>query len=424
MKKIGRMNVIVVVFVFLLLLTGCGNQEKVVNMKEYASPDGTYSIEADESYAATDMGVDNWLGLESSEGLDSVAVMQFPKEGGFLGGWSSLGEVIEFVEESNGLSDKEEMSKPENAEFSNIEAYTYKMTQNGYTAEISAVYGETDYAHYLLMYSESKLKSHSKDYFEKVCASFKENADAIGKDTKDTNDIEEDTDTYAIGEDPTSVAEVPDTLRWFNASNSMLIYVNGWDYQLYGGLEPDETSQETAMQILDNSWGVTDKDSADETLYWLLSEGHRTEFVEEMEFLVECGIAEEEREERASFLYENFEISEEEAQIYANWYNRYEESGEEAVSGWDYNRALSQLANFYLAGYYTLEEALDASLNVAEIIQGSFDSWDDYMESYFTGYEYWSDEGSEERRGVYEELQSAADNPFSVDFKTTLEKSW
>lgn len=405
MNKIGKVKVFLAAFGLLMLLTGCGKQAKAVNMKEYASPDGTYSIEADESYATTDMGMDNWLGLGSPGGLDSVAVMQFPKKGGFLGGWSSLGDVIEFVEESNGLSDKKEMSKPENAELSNIEAYTYKMTQSGYTAEIYAVYGETDYAHYLLMYSGSKLKSHSKDYFEKVCASFKENADAIE-------------------ESSASVSDVSDTLRWFNASNSMLIYVNGWDYQLYGGLEPNETSQEIAKQILDNSWGVTDKASADEIINWLLSEGHRTEFAEEMEFLVECGIAEVEEGERASFLYENFEISEEDAQSYANWFNKYEESGEDAASGWDYNRALSQLANFYLAGYYTLEEALDASMDVAKMIQGSFDSWDDYMESYFTGYEYWSEESSEERRGVYEELQSAADNPFSVDFKTTLEKSW
>lgn len=405
MKKNRKMKAIVTAIALLLLLSGCGNRAKVVNMKEYTSPDGTYSIEADESCQTTDMGMDNWLGLETSGGRDSMAVMQFPKAGGFLGGYSSLAEVIEFVEESNKLSDKKEMAKPENAELGGIEAYTYKMTQDGYTGEILAVYGETDYAHYLLMYSESKLKSHSDDYFGKVCASFKENADVIGEMTS-------------------AVAEVSDTLRWFNASNSMLIYVNGWDYQLYGGLEPNETSQEIAKQILDNSWEVTDKASADETLNWLLSEGHRTEFAEEMEFLIECGIDEVEAQERASFLYDNFEVSEEEAQTFAKWYNRYEESGEDAASGWDYNRALSQLANFYLAGYYTLEEALDASLDVAEMIQTSFDSWDEYMESYFTGYEYWSEEGSEERREIYEELQNAEDNPFSVDFKTALERSW
>ena len=71
-----------------------------------------------------------------------------------------------------------------------------------------------------------------------------------------------------------------------------------------------------------------------------------------------------------------------------------------------------------------MEEALDASLEVAKIIQGSFASWDDYMESYFTGYEYWAEEESTQRRGIYKGLQEAADNPFAVDFKTELEKSW
>ncbi len=405
MKKLKEMKKVALVLLTVLLLAGCGKQTKIVNMKEYVSPDGTYSIEADESYTITDMGMENWLGLETSGGLESLGVMQFPKKGGILGSFASLEEVIGLMEESNDLSEKKEMPKPENANLSGIEAYTYKMTQDGYSAEVCTVFGETDYAYYLLMYSESKVKRNSEDYFGKVCASFKENAEVIE-------------------EKSASAADLSDTIRWFNASNSMLIYVNGWNYQHYGGLEADETSMEIAKQVLDNSWGVTDKTSADETLEWLLTEGHRTDFAGEMEYLSECGIDQVEASERAAFLYENFEVTEEQAQMYADWYGKYEESFEDAASGWDYNRALSQLANFYLAGYYTLEEALDYSLNIAEMIQTSFDSWDDYMESYFTGYEYWAEESSEERRGVYTELQNAGDNPFSVDFKTKLERSW
>lgn len=309
------------------------------------------------------------------------------------------------MEESNGLTDKQEMTKPESAELGSMEAYSYKMTQDGSTGKICAVYGETDYAYYFLGYTEGKIKARSDDYFGKVCASFRENEEAIGEKTS-------------------SVSEMPDTLRWFNASNAMLIKVNGWDYQIYGGLEPGGVNQETVKQVLDNSWGVTDKDSADETLDWLLTEGHRTGFAEEMELLAEYGMEDVYEEERVSFLIGNFGLNEEQAGYYARWFGRYEESYEDAASGWDYNRALSQLANFYLAGYYTLEEALDASLDVAERIQASFDSWDDYMESYFTGYEYWAEESSEERRAIYEELRRAGDNPYSVDFNMKLEKSW
>ena len=81
-------------------------------------------------------------------------------------------------------------------------------------------------------------------------------------------------------------------------------------------------------------------------------------------------------------------------------------------------------ASYYLAGYYTEEEALDASLALAAEIQSSFDSWDSFMESYFVGYEYWSEENSDERRQIYEDIKASADNPFVLEWGMTLEKTW
>lgn len=407
MKKIGKIWVVTLIFL-LLLLTACGKQVRVTNMKEFTTQDGTYSIEADENYVETDtMGMDNWLGLEPTEKLDTsqLAVMQFPKNGGLLGGYSDLDEVIEFAEDSNDLSGKKKIKAPENTELRNVEAYIYEMTENDVVYEINVVYGETDYAHYMFLFSDSKLKPHSDDYFKDVCASFKENAEVV--------EAKASTGT-----------ELSDTIRWFNASNSILIDANRWDYQLYGGLEANDANRTAAQYVLDNSWGVTDKASADETLEWLLSEGHRIDFIADMEILESAGIAEIDEADRVAFLLDNFELDEESAEYYAKWYGRYEKYGEDAASGWDYNRALSQLANFYLAGYYTLEEALDASLSIAKTVQKSFDSWDDYMESYFIGYEYWSEGDSGARREIYEKLRNASDNPFAVDFKVELEKSW
>lgn len=407
MKKIRKLKVPAAIFA-LLLLTACGKQVNTVNMKEFTSQDGTYSLKADENYVEADnMGMENWLELDSPDKLDSgaLAVMQFPKKGGLIGGYSSLKEVITFTEESNDLSGGSKTDAPTGTVFHNIEAYIYEITENDHTYEIDVVYGETDYAHYMLMNVESKLKPHADDYFGAVCASLKENTEII--------EAKMSTDT-----------KLPDTIRWFNASNAILIDANRWDYQIYGGLEPNEANQTAAKYVLDNSWGVTDKDSADETLEWLLSEGHRIDFTADMEILESAGIGGIDEDERAAFLLENFDLDENGAEYYARWYGRYEEYGEDAASGWDYNRALSQLANFYLAGYYTLEEALDASLLIAETVQESFDSWDDYMESYFTGYEYWSEGDSDARREIYEKLQSASDNPYSVDFNVRLEKSW
>ncbi len=46
------------------------------------------------------------------------------------------------------------------------------------------------------------------------------------------------------------------------------------------------------------------------------------------------------------------------------------------------------------------------------------------MSSYMRGYEYWAEESADERRALYEDLKTRQDNPYSVDFKMQLEKTW
>ena len=143
-----------------------------------------------------------------------------------------------------------------------------------------------------------------------------------------------------------------------------------------------------------------------------------------MEYYAEKGVADIAAADRAAWLYENFEMTEEEGVEIAEWYNLYEEQGENAIAAWDYSRAMSLLGYYFLAGYYTEAEALDKSLEVATTIQGAGGSWDEFMEGYFKGYEWWSAESSDERRALYEELKAADDNPYAIDWNLSLEKSW
>lgn len=215
-----------------------------------------------------------------------------------------------------------------------------------------------------------------------------------------------------------------DTVRWFNASYAILTELNNWDYNLFGGLEPSFATRSLERSLLEEWWDVTDRASADDTLDWILSEGHRTGFADDMEFLAEYGLGDVEEDMRAAFLVEYFELSEDSALSYASAYKLYEQYGANAIDGWDYCRALNLMGYYYLAGYYTLDEALDTSLEIALVLQPMFDSWDELVDSYLRGYEYWAETDSAARRKVYEDLKLRDDNPYNVDYHTALEKSW
>ncbi len=218
---------------------------------------------------------------------------------------------------------------------------------------------------------------------------------------------------------------LPDTIRWFNASYAVLTAINGNDYNMFGGMKPNKINESMQQVSLEEWWGVTDRETADETLDWILTEGHRTDYVELVKYLDELELNTIPAEERAATLVYMFEdVTEDEAAAMANYYSWYEELGETAIDGWDYCRALNLLSFYYIAGYYTEEEALDKSLEIAQDLQPKFGSWDELIDSYMRGYEFWNETDSTERQEVYKNLLAAEDNPYSVDYNITLQKEW
>lgn len=171
------------------------------------------------------------------------------------------------------------------------------------------------------------------------------------------------------------------TVQWINATYAILTRSNTENIRAFGGslkldgietggADLDNSNREFKRKSLESSWGVTDRATADYQLEALLS------------------------------------------------------SGENTGSAWDYSRAMSNLGFYYVAGYYTQEEALDKALETAKIIQTKFTSWDEFASSYLVGYEAWSGESQEERRTIYENLKASKFNPYALDWNLKLEKSW
>lgn len=214
-----------------------------------------------------------------------------------------------------------------------------------------------------------------------------------------------------------------DTVLWMNGVYAVLTELNGWDYTVFGGMEPNAMTRKMMAQMLEEWWGVTDRDTAIENMDWLLTEGHRDDFAGLMAVLDENGLAAYSEEENAAYLGEVFE-DETEGAFIARSYEAYKAKGPHAIDGWDLCRAMSLLGWYYVADYYTESEALDKSLEVAQVIQKTFSSWDDLMDSYFLGYEYWASEDSSPRREVYEDIKTRDGSPYALPWDLPLERSW
>lgn len=387
---------------------GCGNildvlsglDGQIPEMKEFSLGNGTASIYLNQKWEEQDSGLDNMLSVGSKSGNEGVFLFQIPKDGTYQ--IDNMEDMQDLLESSYGISDPESIDAFSVPGLSDISACQGQMKVEGVTADACIVYGESDYAFYAILY-------YANTWDDSMLASFKASCEKFEEEAPEA-------------EDATGV-ELTDTVRWINASYAILTELNGWDYNRFAGLPANDTTRQMEIASLEEWWGVTDRASAEETLDWIMTGGHRAQFAEDMAYLDACGMGD--APDKAAFIRENLSVqSDDEVATYVSWYAAYEEFGENTIAGWDYCRALNLMSFYYLAGYYTEEEALNGSLAIAQQVQPMFDSWDALVDSYMIGYEYWAEESSAERRAIYEDLQTRTDNPYTVDFKTTLEKTW
>ncbi len=390
-----------------MFLQGCSGggskttEDWLKDMKEFAIPNGAASMYFDKDWITQDMQLDTFLAVGRADGSEAAFLLQFPKNGTIP--MENMDALKEFIKTAYSPTNTEAVDGIEVPGMTNLEVISADISSGGQNAKAYIIYGETEYAYYSLGYVASKLNDRIKSSFIASCSKFVE--------------------VVPEEEDRTTV-EMTDTIRWFNASYAVLMKINGQDYNRFAGSAANDDAKTLWQDSLNQSWGVTDRASADETIDTLLSEGQRTGFAENGEYLQQCGLGDVAEEERVSFVVENFGVSEDEAKGFVDSYAMYEQYGANAIDGWDYCRAMSLMSMYYLADYYTEQEALDKSLEIAQIIQKTFGSWDEMMDSYLRGYEYWAEESSDERRGIYEEIKAASDSPYQLDFKMSLEKTW
>lgn len=231
--------------------------------------------------------------------------------------------------------------------------------------------------------------------------------------------------------------ELPETILWFNATYAPLTYSNGWNWRLLGGLEPTEENRALSKQLLEYSWSVSDRKSALDTTKSLLQDGHRKKCLDYTKQLEEWGLLELEAEAFVQQIVTK-EL-EDDVGRYAVAYLMHQAGIEpEYMVAWDLCRVNQLYADYYFCGYMTYEEAMDASLANSLNLQELYGSWEEMVEAYLWGYQFWQgepigdmvgydveyDSPTLERRHYYEMLQELEDGPYTLDWNMELKKSW
>ena len=222
----------------------------------------------------------------------------------------------------------------------------------------------------------------------------------------------------------------PDTVLWFNATYAPLTYSNRMDWRLAGGLSRTYYNENLTKNLLKQSWDVVDRESAIETIEWLKEEGHRKTYREYLEELEQLGMLDLD----VNVFLDTLVNTEMEGALYRYvivYYLYQEGMDEDVIAAWDLCRINQLCGDYYVCGYMTYEEAMDISLENSLVLQEKYSSWDDLMDSYLLGYQFWQsdpclsdDSPTLQRYHYYEELLEMQDGPYSLDWNMKLKKEW
>lgn len=224
--------------------------------------------------------------------------------------------------------------------------------------------------------------------------------------------------------------DLPDTILWFNATYAPLTYSNGCNWRLVGGWEPTEENIQTTEMLLQSSWSVKDRETGLETVNNLIKKGHRGKCREYTEQMEEWGVLDLEEEEFLQRIVVK-DVGNELGRYAVAYYMHKLGMEPEDMAAWDLCRVNQLYADYYLCGYMTYEEAMDASLTNSLKLQEQYDSWEEMMDSYMLGYQFWQgdlmltdDSPSKERYHYYEMLKDMENGPYTLDWDMELEKCW
>jgi hypothetical protein len=172
--------------------------------------------------------------------------------------------------------------------------------------------------------------------------------------------------------------------EWALATCAIITEINGGRHDLLGGAEPSPRVAESWKEGLEQWWGVSSREDLLDTLDWIESGGHRAGFDAMAQDLSRMS------PEQIADLQKQIEGDPELSSQVSVVLDDYERLGDKSLVGWDYARYVSLCGWGYLVGYLEEDEAWERIIPAAQLVQNTFDSWEDLGENYMIGREFWS----------------------------------
>jgi hypothetical protein len=171
---------------------------------------------------------------------------------------------------------------------------------------------------------------------------------------------------------------------WCLAARAVLTQKNQDRHDILGDVERTDKNINIWMENLSDGWGIEDRKTLFESLRWIKAGGHRRSFAEIASFLSTAN--EYQLKEFQSQANRDPELANQIEIVRKH----YASLGAKNLMGWDYSRYISLCGWGYFVGYITEEEAWGLILPVAQLLQDTFDSWEDLGRNYLIGREFWS----------------------------------
>jgi hypothetical protein len=195
---------------------------------------------------------------------------------------------------------------------------------------------------------------------------------------------------------------------WALGASAVLVERNHGKHDTLNAEKATERNIGKVKKLLDEWWGVKNKEDLLGDLALIHASGDRLSFSQVGYYVTQLTEAEYKE------LQEAYKGEEETLQKYRIARQYYDELGGKSLLGWDYGRYICLCRWGYQAGYLDERESWDLIMPVAQMLQEAFDSWQDLGRNYLIGRQFWSYKYTQQNGYLYDDAyQRLIDMPSS-----------